>query len=263
MIDIHNHILAELDDGSQDFETTIEYLKLIQQSGVKKLVFTPHYMPGFYDSTQEKVKSAFNKVMSVKQQYAPDVDFFHSAEVYLNGENIIDEIYKENLFINNSQYVLIENNLNGFTEDLFQLLYQMNRKGMKPILAHPERYREIKQNPDKADDFLQRDVYLQINTSSILGGYGKQVQDTAFELIDRGWAHFLGSDCHCHSGVYDYAEAVDAIRAEFDDKMAQLLSKTFPEKMLKNEHIPHFYMSRRETPKKKSFFEKLFGFFGE
>ncbi|MCB5251256.1 MAG: CpsB/CapC family capsule biosynthesis tyrosine phosphatase [Candidatus Cloacimonadales bacterium] len=263
MIDIHNHILPGLDDGAKDIETTIEYLKLIQESGVKKLVFTPHYMPGFYESTHKAVSSIFKDIMKIKDDYAPDVHFYHSAEVYLNGENIIDDIIKENLFINNSQYVLVENNLNGFTEDLYQLLYQMTRKGMKPILAHPERYQEIKENPIKADDFLQRDVYLQINTGSILGGYGKQVQDTAFELIDRGWVHFLGSDCHCRSMVYDFPEAVDAIRHEFDNKMAELLSQTFPEKMLNNEHLPHFYMVRKETPKKKSFLEKMLDFFGE
>lgn len=263
MIDIHNHILPGLDDGSQDLDTTIEYLKLIQKSGVKKLVFTPHFMPGFYDSTQEKVTNVFNKVMQYKTEFAPDVEFFHAAEVYLNGENIVDEVYKENLFINNTQYVLIENNLNGFTDDLYNILYQMNRKGLKPILAHPERYREIKSDISKAEDFIQRDTYLQINTSSILGGYGPQVQKTAMELIDRGWAHFLGSDCHCHSNIYDFHEAVNVIRQEFDDHIATLLSETYPEKMLKNEYIPYFYMVRKELPKKKSFFEKLFGLLGD
>ncbi|HPY96839.1 MAG TPA: hypothetical protein PL063_06470 [Candidatus Cloacimonadota bacterium] len=263
MIDIHNHILPGLDDGSKDINTTIDYLQLVQSSGVKKLVFTPHYMPGFYDSTREKVSAIFKQIIELKAEHAPDVEFYHSAEVYLNGENIVNDIIKENFFINNSQYVLVENNLNGFTEDLYQLLYQMNRKGMRPILAHPERYMEIKNDPSRADDFLQRDVYLQINTGSILGGYGQQVQNAAFELIDRGWAHFLGSDCHCRSGVYDYPQAVEVIRNEFDDKIATLLSSTFPEKMLKNEIIPHFYMVKKTIPKKKSFIEKVLDFFGE
>jgi protein-tyrosine phosphatase len=258
MIDIHNHILGGLDDGSPDLETTFEYLKLVNESGVKKLIFTPHYMPGFYDNSSEKIKLVYDEVMKHKAEFAPDVEFFHAAEVYLNGETILDDIYRENLFINNGQYVLVENNLNGFTEDLYTLLYNMIRKGLKPILAHPERYQDIRRDITKAEDLIHRDVYMQINTSSLLGGYGKQVQDIAFELIDRGWAHFLGSDCHCHSGVYDYAEAVNIIRNEFDDHIAKLLSETYPEKMLNNQSIPYFYMVRKELPRKKSFWQKLF-----
>ncbi len=263
MIDIHNHILPALDDGSPDIETTEEYFKLIKEAGISHIVFTPHYMPGFYDNTRDRLDKAYNSILPIKKEIIPNVNTYYSTEVYLNGEFIVNDIIKENLFINNSKYVLVENNLNGFTEDLYHLLYQLVRKGYKPILAHPERYQEIRTDISKAEDFMIRDVYLQINTSSLLGGYGEKVQQTAFELIDRGWAHFLGSDCHCHSGVYDYPESVELIRKEFDDNIATYLSKTFPQKMLNNEHVPIFYMVRKEIPQKKSFFDKLFNLFGD
>lgn len=263
MIDIHNHILPELDDGSPDIETTEEYFKLIKEAGITDIVFTPHYMPGFYENTRSKIEQSFQSVAQLKNDIIPEVNTFCSAEVYLNGEGIISDIVNEKLFLNNTNYVLVENNLNGFTEDLINLLYQLVRKGYKPILAHPERYKDIRRDITKVEDFMNRDVYMQINTGSLLGGYGDNVQKIAFELIDRGWAHFLGSDCHCHSGVYDYPLAVEAIRQEFDEQTANYLSKIFPKKMLNNENVPMFYMIRRELPKKKSFFDKLFNLFGD
>jgi len=161
--------------------------------------------------------------------------------------------------INGSRYVLVENSLTGFSHDLFENLYKLVKLGFKPILAHPERYLEIQRKPEMAEDFMHRDVYLQINTASILGGYGSKVQDVAMELIDRGYAHFLGSDCHCHSGVYDYPLAVEIIRKEFGDDTAEILVTDNPNKMLDNENIPYFYVRFESKPKKKSLWQKLFG----
>lgn len=262
MIDIHNHILFDLDDGAEDIKTSLDYIKMAEEAGITHLVLTPHFMPGYYNNHKEKILASYQEILKFKDEYAPNINLFQSAEVYLNGETIIDDIYRENFFINNTQYVLIENNLNGFTDDLFNLLFQMNRKGLRPILAHPERYKDIRENIQIAEDFMQRDVYLQINTGSLLGAHGSQVKNVALELIDRGWAHFLGSDCHCHSGIYDYAEALELIRKEFDDQTAELLSNTFPTKMLKNESVPYFYLSRQLPPKKKSVFDKFLSFIG-
>jgi len=100
---------------------------------------------------------------------------------------------------------------------------------------------------------------LQINTSSVLGGYGGHIKDVAMELIDRGCAHFLGSDCHCHSGVYDFPEAVDLIIKEFGDDTADILVNENPIKMLENENIPYFYVSFDEKPKTIGFCQKLLG----
>jgi protein-tyrosine phosphatase len=151
----------------------------------------------------------------------------------------------------------VENSLTGFSADLFENLYKLVKLGYKPILAHPERYLEIQKNIQFAEDFIHRDVYLQINTGSILGKYDKKTKDIALELIDRGYVHFLGTDCRCHSKVYDFAYAVEVIRKEFDDATVGWLTKDFPEKMLNNEDVPYFYV-RRVPPKQRSFFKRLF-----
>ncbi|MCK9329833.1 MAG: hypothetical protein M0Q94_08170 [Candidatus Cloacimonetes bacterium] len=259
MIDIHNHILPGIDDGSSDVETTYSYLDLIAEAKMKAVVFTPHYMRGFYDNTKDVVLKSFRYVEDYVKEKGYNYNIYCSAEVYLMGEEAVKDIQTNAFMINGTRYVLVENSLTGFSDDLFENLYKMTKLGLKPILAHPERYIEIQRNPSMAEDFMHRDVYLQINTGSILGSYGEKVKNVAFELIDRGFAHFLGSDCHCHSGVYDYPQAVEALRQEFDEDTAEVLSEDHPERMLNNENIPYFYVFHQPKPPKKNFIQKLFG----
>jgi protein-tyrosine phosphatase len=117
----------------------------------------------------------------------------------------------------------------------------------------------VQRNIDLAGDFMHRDVYLQINTGSILGNYGNKVKKIASELIYRGYAHFLGTDCTCRTNTYDYRQAVDRIRKEFGEKKAVLLSKEFPEMMLNNEDVPYFYVQRMPKYRSRSFIKRLFG----
>jgi tyrosine-protein phosphatase YwqE len=77
-----------------------------------------------------------------------------------------------------------------------EFIFLATTRGYKPVLAHPERYLYLQNNIDKAQDLLDRGVLFQINISSITGFYSKVVQTTAQKLIDRGWVHLLGSDCH-------------------------------------------------------------------
>ena len=258
MIDIHSHILPYLDDGSPHEEVTEYYIDRLVEANMEAVVFTPHFMRGFYDNTKDKIIEAFQKTNKMIKQKDYKLNVYCAAEVYLMGCEAVNDIQNNAFMINGSRYVLVENSLSGFSFDLYENLYQLVKLGFKPILAHPERYMEIKANPSLAEDFMHRDIYLQINTNSILGAYGNKVKDVALELIDRGFAHFLGSDCHCQNGIYDFPEAVDIIRKTFSDKIADMLSVEHPQKMLNNENIPHFYVFPQHRPKKKNLFQRLF-----
>jgi len=259
LIDIHNHILHGLDDGSPDIKTTEFYLDLVAEAGMEAIVFTPHYMRGFYDNTKDKVLATFEQVEQLKKQKGYLFRMYCAVEMYLMGQEAVSDIQTNAFMINGSRYVLVENSLTGFSHDLFENLYKLVKLGFKPILAHPERYLEIQRKPDLAEDFMHRDVYLQISTSSVLGGHGSHIKDVAMELIDRGYAHFLGSDCHCHSGVYDYPLAVELIRNEFGDDTAEILSSENPSMMLDNENIQYFYVTFYDRKKKPGFWERLLG----
>ncbi|MCL2062953.1 MAG: hypothetical protein FWG98_01080 [Candidatus Cloacimonetes bacterium] len=258
MIDIHNHILPGLDDGSPHEDVTAFYIDRVVEAKMEGIVFTPHYMRGFYNNTKDKILDVYQRTRQIIERKGYILNTYCAAEIYLVGNESIDDIQINSFMINGSRYVLVENSLTGFSYDLYENLYKLGKLGFKPILAHPERYVEIKEKPLLAEEFMHRDVYLQINTGSLLGLYGNRVKDVSFELIDRGYAHFLGTDCHCQNGVYDFPEAIDVLRKIFGDKTADLLGVEYPQKMLNNEDLPHFYNHKQQIPLKKNFFQRLF-----
>jgi tyrosine-protein phosphatase YwqE len=94
------------------------------------------------------------------------------------------------------KYLLFETNFITEPLNLKEFIFQASSKGYKLILAHPERYLYLHQHLEKAQDLLDRGVLFQLNISSITGYYSRPVQQMAHKLIDRGWVHWLGSDCH-------------------------------------------------------------------
>jgi protein-tyrosine phosphatase len=92
--------------------------------------------------------------------------------------------------------LLFETNFLNEPFNMKEFIFLATTKGYKPVLAHPERYLYLQNNVDKARDLLDRGVLFQINIGSITGSNGKPAQTTALKLIDRGWVHLLGSDCH-------------------------------------------------------------------
>jgi protein-tyrosine phosphatase len=93
-------------------------------------------------------------------------------------------------------YLLFETNFLTEPFNLKDFIFKATTNGYKPVLAHPERYIYLQNDLVKLEDLLQRGVLFQVNISSITGYYSKQAQATANKLIDKGWVHFLGSDCH-------------------------------------------------------------------
>jgi tyrosine-protein phosphatase YwqE len=107
--------------------------------------------------------------------------------------------------------LLFETNFLTEPFNLKEFIFMATSKGYKPVLAHPERYLYLQNNLDRLEDLLDRGVLFQMNMSSISGYYSKNVQVTATKLIDRGWIHFLGSDCH-HLQHVKILEAVQRMK---------------------------------------------------
>ena len=252
MIDIHTHILHNCDDGSDSLELSIEQITNMIDKGVTDIVLTPHYMNSYVQTDAKIIDKQFKELSKATANL--EVILHKGGEIFLNPgvENKIDR----ELCIGDTSYILVETYMGEFTPDIYEVLFKLVRKGLRPILAHPERYNYIMNDPEMAEDFLHRNVYLQVNAGSILGLYGPKIAKTAWYLIDNGFAHFIASDNHCKIDEYILPAAIEAIRDNIDDYTADLLSQINPQKMLNNEKIKYFYLEKRPT-EKKGFFEKI------
>jgi protein-tyrosine phosphatase len=258
MIDIHTHLLPACDDGSADLETSLLHLQLMANAGYTDVVLTPHYMRNQYHNIRSLLFPGFENIKKAVLEKNIPLQLHIGSEVYLDID-IQNDIINEKLMISDTKFVLVETGMNDFPPYFLDSLYQIVLKGFTPILAHPERYSPIMNNLNIAEDLLHRNVLLQLNLGSLMGGYGRQAEKTAWKLLDKGFAHFLATDNHAKRNDFPYQKVLDTIREKYDDYLVELLTKINPLKMLNNEKIDFFYVEKVEV--KLNYWQRVKDFF--
>ncbi|MBK0382162.1 capsular biosynthesis protein [Pedobacter sp. SD-b] len=193
-VDMHSHILPGIDDGAPTLRESIMMIKRFQELGFKKLIATPHIMADYYRNTPETINKALDELLEGLVKQNIDIQIEAAAEYYLD-ETFENKINKGNLMAMGGNYVLFELSYINYPNNIKEIIQRLNDKGLKPILAHPERYPYLGsiENYYKIKDY---GCYFQLNTISLSGYYGKQVQKTAEELVDNLMVDFIGSDMH-------------------------------------------------------------------
>ena len=196
MVDIHSHILPRFDDGAKNIEETLDMVKIAKKEGFSKIIATPHYIEGAYITNKEKLVDTIAMVNEVLKEKSIDMEILPGNEVYIshNLPQLLKN--KEILTLNNGPYVLLElpmGDIPMYTEDI---LYEVRLLGYKPVIAHPERYVKIMENPNYLKFLIEQGNYVQMNSLSITGGFGERVKKTAEILLRHRMVHFIGTDAH-------------------------------------------------------------------
>lgn len=194
--DVHSHLLAGIDDGVKTLEQAEEIILHFQLLGYQKLITTPHVISDTYRNTTEIILGKLKELNDHLKRRHIDIKVEAAAEYYLD-EQLLDKLESQPLLtFGKEKYLLFETNFMTEPFNMKEFIFRAATKGYKPVLAHPERYLYLQNNLAKVEDLLNRGVLLQMNISSITGYYSKPAHITAQKLIDRGWIHLLGSDCH-------------------------------------------------------------------
>ncbi|MEY8764367.1 MULTISPECIES: tyrosine-protein phosphatase [Clostridium] len=236
MVDIHSHILPGIDDGSKSMEQTVKMLKLTEADGVKTIAATSHFYRGYYENSCSDIKKLVEKVKAEAERENINVDIVPGQEVMLDRYSL--EYYKSGRIgcIGNTDYMLVEFPMIDMPEDAMDIIYELQIRGVHPILAHPERYRYIIGNPSKINEFLNEGCLLQVNTGSIKGIFGKKVKNTARILIKSGISSFIASDAHSMGGRRPGISTAIEMASEIDRGICGRVEKNC-EKLLENQLI--------------------------
>lgn len=197
MVDLHSHLIYGIDDGSKSREMTLNMLRQSVLGGTTKLVLTPHYMPGYFEVPLEEVKEKAEVVRSLAKEENLNIDIYCGQEVYYTS-NILEN-YNNGYIgtINNSRYMLIEFNMRDFSsKEAIENIYELQLKGIVPVIAHPERYRKFIKNPSLINEFIREGFLFQLNLGSVTGEFGKEVQKNAEIYRKNKIYSFIGSDAH-------------------------------------------------------------------
>ena len=239
MIDIHTHILPNIDDGAQTIEESVEILKKALDEGVKAIVATPHVLEVPSECDWQRVRDVFNSLKQALISEKIDIEIILGAELFISPD--LPQMIKQNreLTVNNgNRYVLLElpvQEIPPFTEQtIFELLVQE----IVPIIAHPERYLEIQKDTNKLFDLVKRGVLTQVNSGSLMGRYGRKVQRTAKNLLYYNLVHMIGSDVHSiPNGSYPLYQGVNIAAEVVGIERAKEMVTSIPEKVINGDII--------------------------
>lgn len=197
MVDVHSHILYDLDDGSSSVDESIELIRKMADTGFTDIILTPHYIEGSSYVSENKEKR--EKIAVLKERLAEekiDVNLYLGNEIFINN-NIINLIKEDKIYtLNKSKYILVEFPFHNPILNLEDIIYELKYVGLIPIIAHPERYTYFQDDYREVDRLREEGVLFQGNYSSILEGYGKESKKLIKYMLKKGYIDFLGTDIH-------------------------------------------------------------------
>lgn len=196
LIDTHNHILAGIDDGAQDLNESIKMCEIAMEDGIKTIVATPHFIVGECNTPSEKVRNLVATLNDELNKRGITIQVLVGHEVYVDPAVPKLLLDGQICSINDSRYLLIELPMHGIPRYIEDLIYSIKLKGYTPIIAHPERNSKIIDDPNLLYRFIELGALAQLTTWSILGRYGKTVQDTAKLLLEHNMYHLIATDAH-------------------------------------------------------------------
>lgn len=254
MIDLHSHIIPKIDDGSGSIEETFNILKEAVNNGFTDIISTSHYIENYYEADVEERKAWITALqMNLNEKKIP-INLHIGTEAYASLE--LKQFVKDKKVatLSNSRYLLFELPMNSKPKYLEEVIYDIIDLKLIPIIAHPERYAYVQQNPNMLIELINKGVMFQSNFGSIIGLYGKNAKNTVEKLLKSDMIHFLGTDTHKQNTIYPMINEI-LIKLEKTigkDKIKQL-TETNPRLVLENQRI------EMEEPKeiKKSFFDKI------
>lgn len=251
MIDLHCHILPGIDDGARDLSESIEMAKVAAQQGIHTIVATPHHLNNRYKNPQNAIIDRVRDLNKALLEEKINLNVLPGQETRIYGEMVEGYEIGEILPIDNTQYVLVEfssSHVPRYTEKLF---YDLQMKGLVPVIVHPERNQEIIERPELLYNLVKKGALSQVTAASICGDFGKKIKKFSMQLIDSNLTHFIASDAHNTSNrTFKMREAFDIIQAKYGNDMVYLFQEN-AELVIEGSHI---YKEVPERIKKKRFF---------
>lgn len=236
MIDIHSHIIPNVDDGARSVEETFNILKEAQEAGFTDVILTSHFLLNYYETNAQELIFWKEKLQEVLKKQGTKINLHSGMEIYITNqmEELLEN--KKILTLANSRYMLIELPLATNVKYFDYVVYYLEAKGIKPIIAHPERYKCVQKDPDIVEEYIEKGCLIQCNYGSIVNLYGREAEKTIKTLLKKNQVHFLGSDVHRKNGTYlIILDAIKKIRKIIGENKINEITTINPKKILQNE----------------------------
>lgn len=241
MVDIHCHILPDVDDGAEDLTESLEMARLAADCGVTELAATPHFRGDYPDEKRfQLLCRRFRQLENALQQAQIPLKLHLGAEILCTGQTV-DLAWAGQLpTLGNTRYVLCEFPFDAPGSYMDEILSGIAEAGLRPVVAHPERYAAIQKDPRRVRRWFHRGYVIQVNKGSVLGAFGIRPQSVAQWLLENGSVHILASDAHsAQRRTTDLSRLHDWLLNRYSPGYARLLLEENPRRLLRGaEMVP-------------------------
>lgn len=234
MIDIHAHLIPNVDDGPASLQDALMLCRAVVADGIKHSICTPHISPGRFDNTKQALINSFELFQHQIDLAGIDLKLGLAAEVHMDVR-VLQLIEEDQIPYLGKQagtgfnYMLLELPDAQIPVGAEAFVKRLMDKHICPVIVHPERNRSVFNNPAKIRPFLEAGCQLQITAASLLGQFGPAVESVAWQLIESGSVQAVASDCHNTNGRSPrMADARELLIQRYGIETATALTQTGP-----------------------------------
>jgi protein-tyrosine phosphatase len=212
-VDLHSHWVAAIDDGVPDVEGSLALLRGLSEAGFDTVVATPHMRPGMFDNTAADLRRAFEHTMAglATARGLP--------ERHLSSEHFFDDVVFQRFLEGGAlpypggHAALVEFPTHAFPTRVAHRFFDLMRRGVRPVIAHPERYDPVWDDASVLDPLLDGGAVLLLDVAALAGKYGRAPRRAAEQLVEAGYYQAACSDAH---GAKDVKAVAEGIARLFD-----------------------------------------------
>lgn len=208
IVDLHNHLVPGVDDGARDLDAVRASVERMTRVGIRKIVTTPHIDAsstldrGMLRRRLDEVSRAWQLAEEALARDFPEVQYRRGHEVMLDVPD--PDLSDERMRLAGTDYVLIEWPRMRVPPGTRAVLARLVERGLRPVVAHPERYVGVGSDLDVIEQWRDAGALLQVNYGSFVGRYGSEARTVAFRLVRRGWIDLLSTDFHGQASMKLY-----------------------------------------------------------
>jgi protein-tyrosine phosphatase len=196
LIDLHCHLLPEVDDGAVDLKTSLAMARMSVADGVTVIACTPHILPGVYDNTGPDIRSRVQRLQLELDAAGIRCRLVPGCDAHISPDLVSQLKSGSALTLNDSRYVLVEPPHHILPPNIDRLFFDLLAAGYVPVLTHPERMSWVDRNEELLNRLVLSGVWMQMTAGAIIGGFGEKVRRQAVKMLHRGMIHIVASDAH-------------------------------------------------------------------
>ncbi|HEU4410543.1 MAG TPA: CpsB/CapC family capsule biosynthesis tyrosine phosphatase [Polyangiaceae bacterium] len=231
-VDLHCHWLPGIDDGVPSEAEGLELLRALGAAGFELVVATPHMRPGMFDNDRASIEASFG-AMAPRVAAAPDLPAVGLAAEHFFDATIFERMLEGRALPYPGGYgVLVELSPERPPLRLADRFFDLRRKRLRPVLAHPERYAFVADDPRWLDPLLDGGTLLLLDVAALVGKYGRRAERTAHRLLEGGYYYAACSDSHRPADVDAVVRGIERLRRDAGDDEASFLLSEGPRHVL-------------------------------